>query len=207
MEKIFTDVKKATDGSSGFDLLAALRNKVILQPGETKLIPCGFSLQMPFGFEAQVRPRSGIALKNSVTVLNTPGTIDADYRGEICVILINHGKNIFEISPGMRIAQLIFMKLPEIELEVTQELDETDRVLVDLALQEFKEKLFKVHKKIIYAIEAVVDIALNSGPNPVQNESIARRQGIPKRYLEQTLQILVKNKILVGSRGPKEGIV
>ena len=82
---------------------------------------------MPLGIEAQVRPRSGIALKNSVTVLNTPGTIDADYRGEICVILINHGKNIFEIDPGMRIAQLIFMKLPEIELNITQELDETDR--------------------------------------------------------------------------------
>ena len=120
-------LKKATDGSSGFDLLAALRNKVILQPSDTKLIPCGFSLQMPFGIEAQVRPRSGIALKNSVTVLNTPGTIDADYRGEICVILINHGKNIFEISPGMRIAQLIFMQLPKIELDITKELDETDR--------------------------------------------------------------------------------
>ena len=120
-------LKKATDGSSGFDLLAALPNKIILQPRETKLIPCGFSLQMPFGIEAQVRPRSGIALKNSVTVLNSPGTIDADYRGEICVILINHGKSIFEISPGMRIAQLIFMKLPEIELDITKELDETDR--------------------------------------------------------------------------------
>ena len=120
-------LKKATDGSSGFDLLAALPNKVILQPRETKLIPCGFSLQMPFGIEAQVRPRSGIALKNSVTVLNSPGTIDADYRGEICVILINHGKSIFEISPGMRIAQLIFMKLPEIEIDITKELDETDR--------------------------------------------------------------------------------
>tara|TARA_Y100000589_G_C26652949_1_gene426757 strand:- start:50 stop:493 length:444 start_codon:yes stop_codon:yes gene_type:complete len=120
-------LKKATDGSSGFDLLAALPNKIILQPRETKLIPCGFSLQMPFGIEAQVRPRSGIALKNSVTVLNSPGTIDADYRGEICVILINHGKSIFEISPGMRIAQLIFMKLPEIEIDITKELDETDR--------------------------------------------------------------------------------
>ena len=121
------NLKKATIGSSGFDLLAAVDDKVALTPGETKLIPCGFSLQMPLGFEAQVRPRSGIALKNSVTVLNTPGTIDADYRGEICVILINHGKKIFEIDRGMRIAQLIFMKLPEIELEVTQELDETDR--------------------------------------------------------------------------------
>ena len=120
-------LKKATDGSSGFDLLAALPNKIILQPRETKLIPCGFSLQMPFGIEAQVRPRSGIALKNSVTVLNSPGTIDADYRGEICVILINHGKSIFEISPGMRIAQLIFMKLPEIEINTTQELDKTER--------------------------------------------------------------------------------
>ena len=119
--------KKATDGSSGFDLLAALQDKVILKPGETKLIPCGFSLQMPFGIEAQVRPRSGIALKHSVTVLNTPGTIDADYRGEICVILINHGKNEFEINPGMRIAQLIFMILPEIELDITHELNETDR--------------------------------------------------------------------------------
>ena len=119
--------QKATEGSSGFDLLAALEDKFLLRPGETKLIPCGFSLQMPFGIEAQVRPRSGIALKNSVTVLNTPGTIDADYRGEICVILINHGKNIFEISPGMRIAQLIFMKLPEIKLDMTQELDETGR--------------------------------------------------------------------------------
>ena len=98
--------------------MAALEDKVFIEPGETKLIPCGFSLQMPLGIEAQVRPRSGIALKNSVTVLNTPGTIDADYRGEICVILINHGKKIFEINQGMRIAQLIFMKLPEIKLDV-----------------------------------------------------------------------------------------
>ena len=94
---------------------------------------------MPFGIEAQVRPRSGIALKNSVTVLNTPGTIDADYRGEICVILINHGKKIFEISPGMRIAQLIFTKLPEIELDVTQELDETDRGSGDLPYRGLKK--------------------------------------------------------------------
>ena len=75
---------------------------------------------MPLGIEAQVRPRSGIALKNSVTVLNTPGTIDADYRGEICVILINHGKKYLKLDPGMRIAQLIFMKLPEIKLDVTK---------------------------------------------------------------------------------------
>ena len=121
------NLKKATKDSAGFDLVAAIKKKIILKPNATTLVPTGFSIQLPKGFEAQVRPRSGIALKNSVTVLNTPGTIDADYRGEICVILINHGKNIFEIDPGMRIAQLIFMKLPEIELNVTQELDETDR--------------------------------------------------------------------------------
>ena len=120
-------IKKATDGSAGFDLLSASNNKVNIKPSESALIPCGFSLQMPSGIEAQVRPRSGIALKNSVTVLNSPGTIDADYRGEICVILINHGNEPFEINRGMRIAQLVFMKLPEVELKETGELNETDR--------------------------------------------------------------------------------
>ena len=88
----FYNLKKATDGSAGFDLIAAIKEKIILESNNTALIPTGFSLQLPKGFEAQVRPRSGLALKNSVTVLNTPGTIDADYRGEVCVILINHGK-------------------------------------------------------------------------------------------------------------------
>ena len=86
--------QKATLGSAGFDLVAAIPNKISLKPNETFLIPCGFSLELPEGFEAQVRPRSGIALKNQVTVLNSPGTIDSDYRGEIGVILINHSKKI-----------------------------------------------------------------------------------------------------------------
>ena len=100
--------EKATLGSAGFDLVAAIPDEISLRPSETLLIPCGFSLELPKNFEAQVRPRSGIALKNQVTVLNSPGTIDSDYRGEIAVILINHGKRNFGIERGMRIAQIVF---------------------------------------------------------------------------------------------------
>jgi len=121
------NLKKATSGSAGFDLVAAIDSQIILKPSKSILVPCGFSLSMPEDFEAQVRPRSGIALKNSVTVLNSPGTIDADYRGEICVILINHGLNDFKILRGMRIAQIVFMKIPVINLEEVNEIEETDR--------------------------------------------------------------------------------
>tara|TARA_Y100000589_G_scaffold249803_1_gene237898 strand:- start:919 stop:1362 length:444 start_codon:yes stop_codon:yes gene_type:complete len=121
------NLQKATKDSAGFDLVAAIDKDTILGSSQSTLIPCGFSIQMPENFEAQVRPRSGIALKNSVTVLNSPGTIDADYRGEIGVILINHGKKEFIISRGMRIAQIIFMELPKIELEEKIELDKTVR--------------------------------------------------------------------------------
>ena len=121
------NLQKATKDSAGFDLVAAIDKDTILRGSQSTLIPCGFSIQMPENFEAQVRPRSGIALKNSVTVLNSPGTIDADYRGEIGVILINHGKKEFIISRGMRIAQIIFMELPKVELEEKIELDKTVR--------------------------------------------------------------------------------
>ena len=84
-------------------------------------------IELPKGFEAQVRPRSGLALKNSITVLNSPGTIDADYRGEVCVILINHGKKKFVVNRGMRIAQLVFMELPKIKLEKRVTLSKTKR--------------------------------------------------------------------------------
>ena len=119
--------QKATLGSAGFDLVAAIRDKICLKPNETLLIPCGFSLELPEDFEAQVRPRSGIAFKNQVTVLNSPGTIDSDYRGEIGVILINHSKKNFDIERGMRIAQIIFHKLPEIEIIESETLSKTDR--------------------------------------------------------------------------------
>ena len=120
-------ISKATSGSAGFDLLAAVNKVLKVNPRDTLLIPCGFSLQMPRNFEAQVRPRSGLALKNSITVLNTPGTIDSDYRGEICVILINHSQISFKISRGMRIAQIIFKETPEVNLIEVDELDNTKR--------------------------------------------------------------------------------
>ena len=119
--------EKATKGSAGFDLLASINNPLEIEAGKSLLVPCGFSLQMPNHFEAQVRPRSGLALKNSVTVLNTPGTIDSDYRGEICVILINHGQMSFKINRGMRIAQIIFKETPEVNLVEVDELDNTKR--------------------------------------------------------------------------------
>jgi dUTP pyrophosphatase len=97
----------SSESAAGADLKAAIDKDVVIQPGETKLIPTGVKCELPEGFEAQVRPRSGLALKSQVTVLNTPGTIDSDYRGEIGVILINHGKNPFVVTPKMRIAQLV----------------------------------------------------------------------------------------------------
>ena len=125
--KALYNLQRATSGSAGFDLVAAIEQEIIIKPSETKLIPAGFSLEMPNNFEAQVRPRSGIALKNSVTVLNSPGTIDSDYRGEVGVILINHGIDNFSILRGMRIAQIIFLKLPEIEIVESQKLSKTKR--------------------------------------------------------------------------------
>ena len=137
MEKIFIKylneskdlyrLEKATKGSAGFDLLASINDPLEINSGKSLLVPCGFSLQMPNNFEAQVRPRSGLALKNSITVLNTPGTIDSDYRGEICVILINHGQISFKISRGMRIAQIIFKENPEVNLVEVDELNDTKR--------------------------------------------------------------------------------
>ncbi len=97
----------ATEHSAGMDLLAAIEAEVTLTTGERALIPTGIAIALPEGFEAQVRPRSGLALKSGVTVLNSPGTIDADYRGEIGVILINHGAAPFVITRGMRIAQMV----------------------------------------------------------------------------------------------------
>ena len=97
----------ATDGSAGLDLMAAIASGIELAPGARELVPSGITIALPHGFEAQVRPRSGLALKSGITVLNAPGTIDADYRGEIKVLLINHSTESFRIERGMRIAQLV----------------------------------------------------------------------------------------------------
>lgn len=118
---------KATVHSSGFDLHAAITEAMTILPGERHLIPAGICLAMPPQLEAQVRPRSGLAWKNGVTVLNSPGTIDADYRGEIKVILINHGKEPFVIQRGDRIAQLVFQEVPQIQMEIVEELPDSER--------------------------------------------------------------------------------
>src|SRR5437016_1808516 len=94
-------------GAAGMDLAAAVLEPIVLEPGAHVPVPCGFAIAIPDGFEGQIRPRSGLAARHAVTVLNAPGTIDSDYRGEIKVLLINHGKTAFTITPGLRIAQLV----------------------------------------------------------------------------------------------------
>lgn len=115
-------------GAAGMDLVAALpaQSKIIIEPGAHDTIPTGIALALPAGYEAQVRPRSGLAQRAGVTVLNAPGTIDADYRGEIHVILINHGREGYEVVRGARIAQLVFARVEQMVL-VEAELDETAR--------------------------------------------------------------------------------
>src|SRR5258708_8667342 len=118
----------ATAAAAGLDLLAAIAGDSVISPGERALIPTGIAIALPTGYEAQVRPRSGLALKHGITVLNTPGTIDADYRGELKVILINLGQESFTISRGMRIAQMIIAPVTKASLiQVLEPLDETHR--------------------------------------------------------------------------------
>ena len=117
----------ATALSAGMDLRACLEAPVTLGPLERALVPTGLFIALPEGFEAQVRPRSGLAAKHGVTVLNTPGTIDADYRGEIKVILVNLSNTPFEIVPGERIAQMVVSRHERVEWEETDSLDETER--------------------------------------------------------------------------------
>ena len=117
----------ATDQSAGMDLAAAIDVDLIIKAGDVQIVPTGIALGLPRGTEAQIRPRSGLAAKNSITVLNSPGTIDADYRGELKVILINHGKTDFTITRGMRIAQMVIAKYEHVVLEEVESLDETTR--------------------------------------------------------------------------------
>jgi len=116
-----------TEGSSGMDLFASLEKEVILEPGERRLIPTGISVAIPQGFEGQVRPRSGLAIRNGVGIINAPGTVDADYRGEIGVLLINFGKEPFAIHHGDRIAQLVISPVVRATWEEADELPATLR--------------------------------------------------------------------------------
>ena len=116
-----------SESASGMDLVAAVSEDVILEAGQVKLIPTGLRISLPVGYEAQVRPRSGLALKHGLTVLNAPGTIDADYRGEIGVILSNLGPEAFVVKRGMRIAQMVIQEVVHARLILEDELDETNR--------------------------------------------------------------------------------
>lgn len=116
-----------TVGSAGMDLAAAVDSDVIVGPGERHLIPCGFHMALPSGYEAQVRPRSGLAVKHGISLANTPGTIDSDYRGEVKVPIINHGAAAFTITRGMRIAQMVVAPVSRAELQEVAELPETGR--------------------------------------------------------------------------------
>lgn len=119
--------KRMTEHAAGFDLHAACAEAIMLQPGDICLIPCGFAMAIPHGYEAQVRPRSGLASKHGIAPVNTPGTIDSDYRGEVHVPLINHGREAFTIERGMRIAQMLVLPVPSIEMIEVEDLDATTR--------------------------------------------------------------------------------
>lgn len=116
-----------TNASAGMDLKAYISTSVSVQPSDTVVIPTGLFMELPIGFEAQIRPRSGLAAKHGITVLNSPGTIDADYRGEIKVILINHGKKEFVINDGERIAQMVITQHERVVWKETKQLEESER--------------------------------------------------------------------------------
>jgi len=119
--------KYETSGSSGMDIAAYIKQDITIEPGEKALIPTGFSLSIPLGYEVQIRPRSGLAAKKGITILNTPGTIDSDYRGEIKVVLINLSKKKFIVKNGERIAQMVVCPIEQVSVEEVRELSETNR--------------------------------------------------------------------------------
>jgi dUTP pyrophosphatase len=117
----------ATPESAGCDLFAAVDKEVVLAPGKRALIPSGIKIMLPDGFEAQIRPRSGLAFKHGITLLNSPGTVDSDYRGEIGIILINHGDTDFTVTRGMRIAQMVIAPITYVEWKEVKELNKSSR--------------------------------------------------------------------------------
>lgn len=119
--------QRMSKGSSGWDLAACLDEPIRLSPGHWALVPTGIALEIPEGHEAQVRPRSGLAARRGVGILNAPGTIDSDYRGEVCVILMNWGSEDFEVNDGDRIAQIVFARVAQVDLHWSEELAESER--------------------------------------------------------------------------------
>ena len=130
IKKISKDVslpKYETVGSSGMDISANIKSNIKIMPGKISVIPTGLALSIPKGYEVQIRPRSGLAAKNNISVLNTPGTIDSDYRGEIKVILINLGENVFTVENGNRIAQMVVCPITQAKLKEVDDLNNTER--------------------------------------------------------------------------------
>ena len=130
IKKLFQDVELPeykTEFSAGMDLKAYTKENIVLKAGEIKLIKTGLAIALPNGFEAQIRSRSGLSLKNGIIVLNAPGTIDSDYRGEIGIILMNVGQNDFVIENNMRIAQMVITRYENVKLDLVEELDDTAR--------------------------------------------------------------------------------
>ena len=139
MEKIKVSIQKIagsediplpaymTDQSAGMDICAAVSEETIVLPGQRQKIPTGIRIALPNGYEAQIRPRSGLAINQGVTLLNSPGTIDADYRGEIALIVINHGNEPFAVTRGMRLAQMVVQKIFQVDWAEDDELDDTSR--------------------------------------------------------------------------------
>ena len=117
----------ATTGSAGLDLLAALDAEIALQPGARLAVPCGIAIELPHGVEAQIRPRSGLALNHGITCLNAPGTIDSDYRGEIKAILVNLGEQNFTVKRGMKVAQIVFARIKRADIKEVDQLPVTVR--------------------------------------------------------------------------------
>lgn len=116
-----------TEGAAGLDLPAAIEVPVVIRPGERRFVSTGLAIAIPPGFEGQVRPRSGLALKHGIGIVNAPGTIDSDYRGEIGVVLVNHGQEPFTVAPGSRIAQLVIAEVARAEFVLVEDLDDTAR--------------------------------------------------------------------------------
>ena len=130
IKKLSSDVltpQYETPGSSGMDISAYIRKDIIINSGDRALVPTGFSLSIPKGYEVQIRPRSGLASKKGITVLNTPGTIDSDYRGEIRVVIINLSKDKFIVKNGERIAQIVVCPVEQVSMEEVKDLSETER--------------------------------------------------------------------------------
>ena len=139
MEKIKVSIQKIagsedislpaymTDQSAGMDICAAVTEETIIMPGQRRKIPTGISIALPEGYEAQIRPRSGLAINQGITLLNSPGTIDADYRGEIALIVINHGSDPFAVTRGMRLAQMVVQKILHVDWIEVAELNNTSR--------------------------------------------------------------------------------